>query len=243
MAMSTTLDSPPADRPDTNSPDGQILEYRAIYSGALIAVLLGLLSIVVPFACNDLASTLSLTPLPLVGIFMGLRAWRVISRNTNIYTGAPLAIAGVVMSLVFMTAGVGAAGYIYANEVWDGYTRTSFFQFRPDRTEERAGKPIPDDVASLAGKKVFIKGYIRPDSVTSRVNIDRFLLVRDDNQCCFGDISQVKFYDQIDVQLTGNLRIDDRRSLVRVGGTLSIHPESLQQGGQVVYSLEADRVK
>lgn len=241
--MSTTLESPPAEPADTAGVDGDILEYRALYSGSLIAVLLGLLSIVVPFAYNDLSSTLSLTPIPLVGIFVGWRAWRVIRLNSDTYTGAPLASAGVAMSLFFLTAGVGAAGYVYANEVWDGYTRTSFFQFRTDRTEERAGKPIPDDIAALEGQKVFIKGYIRPDSVTSRVNIDQFLLVRDDQECCFGDISQVKFYDQIQVKLVDNLRIDDRRSLVRVGGTLSIHPESLLQGGQVVYFLEADRVK
>lgn len=241
--MSTTLDSPPAETYDSAGSDGDILQYRAIYSGALVAALLGLLSIAVPLAFNDLASTLMLTPLPLVGLFMGWRAWRTIRLNSHTYTGAPLAIAGLLMSALFLTAGVGAAGYVYANEVWDGYTRTSFFQFRPGRTEERAGKPIPDDVAALAGQKVFIKGYIRPDSVTSRVDIDEFLLVRDDNQCCFGDISQVKFYDQIQVKLADNLRIDDRRSLVRVGGTLAIHPESLMRGGQVVYFLEADKVK
>ena len=46
------------------------------------------------------------------------------------------------------------------------------------------------------------KGYIRPGSATSRTNIDNFLLVRDNNQCCFGDLSKVKYYDQMVVQIT-----------------------------------------
>lgn len=243
MATSPMLESPPSEPRETLTSDEDVLQYRAIYSGALIAVLLGLLSIVVPFAAGDFATCLSLAPIPLVGIYVGARAWRAISRNPHMYTGAPLAIAGLVMSLAFLTTGVGAAGYVYATEVPDGYIRTSFFQFRPDRIEERAGKPIPDDVAQLAGKQVFIKGYMRPDSITNRHDINQFLLVRDDQECCFGDISQVKFYDQVQVHLEGSLRTEYTNKLKRVGGTLSIHPESLYQGGQVVYVLQADHIK
>lgn len=242
--MSTLLASPAGSTETASSTDADILEYRALYSGSLVSVLLGLCSVVVPLTAGNLGSCLALTPLPLVGAFMGYRAWRTITRNPQMYTGAPLALVGLALSLVFLVGGVGYAGYVYATEVPDGYTRTSFFQFRPDRIEERAGRPIPDDVAALAGQPVFIKGYIRPDSVTYTRNIDQFLLVRDDNQCCFGDISQVKFYDQVYVKLVGGLRIDDRRSLVRVGGRLSIAPENLGGGpGQVVYLIEADYIK
>jgi hypothetical protein len=242
--MSTLLASPTDQGQSSTAVDDEILQYRALYSGALVAMLLGILSIAVPLTSGSLSSALSLTPIPLVGAFIGYRAWRTISRNPQMYTGGPLALAGMTLSLVFLLGGVSYAGYVYATEVPTGYTRTSFFQFRPDRSEERAGKPIPDDVVALAGQPVFIKGYIRPDSVTHTRDIDQFLLVRDDNQCCFGDISQVKFYDQMFVKFVGDLRIDDRRSLVRVGGKLSIYPQNLGGGAdQVVYVLEADYVK
>jgi hypothetical protein len=242
--MSSTLAPPAGQQFSSAATDHDLLEYRALYSGAVVAMLLGVISVAVLLTAGNLASCLSLTPLPLVGAFVGYRAWRTIKQNSHMYTGAPLALAGLGLSLVFLVTGVGRAGYIYATEVPDGYTRTSFFQFRPDRVDERAGKPIPDDVVALNGQKVFIKGYIRPDSVTHSRDIDRFLLVRDDNQCCFGDISQVKFYDQAAVQLVGNLRIDDRRTLVRVGGTLSIHPQNLGGGAdQVVYVLHADYIE
>ena len=39
-------------------------------------------------------------------------------------------------------------------------------------------------------------------------HIKKFLLVRDNNQCCFGDLSQVKYFDQMAVNLTGPLTLD-----------------------------------
>ena len=70
---------------------------------------------------------------------------------------------------------------------------------RPDELQERNGQVVPPEIAALDGKRVFIKGYIRPDSITVSKGINRFLLVRDNNQCCFGSLSDVKYYDQIDV--------------------------------------------
>lgn len=232
----------PATGSDTIGND--MLEYRAIYSGALLAALLGVLSVVMLFSTDNLASCLALTPIPLVGIFVSLRAWRKIGGAPELYTGKPLAIAGLALAVLFVTVGVGRAAYIYQTEVPDGYQRISFIGMRPSLGDERAGRPIPKPIAELAGQKVFIKGYIRPDSTTSRKGISQFLLVRDDNQCCFGDISQVKFYDQIAVKLTGNLRTDYSARLFRVGGTLSIFPQNVGMGADyVVYALEADHIQ
>ena len=49
-----------------------------------------------------------------------------------------------------------------ATEVPPGYVRTSFAEFKPDEVDLRGNHFIPPDVAALDGKKVFIKGYMRP---------------------------------------------------------------------------------
>ena len=93
-------------------------------------------------------------------------------------------------------------------------------------------------------RKVFIKGYIRPDSVTVPRGIERFLLVRDNNQCCFGDLSKIKYYDQIDVAMTGDNRVDYSQGLIRIGGILHIEPQNIAMGDSApVFSLKADYAK
>src|SRR5690606_40099956 len=107
--MSTTLASPAEHAEAAISTDQDILEYRALNTSSLIALLLGILSVVVPLTAGNLSSCLSLTPIPLVGAFVGFRAWRTITRNPNLYTGAPLALIGLALSLAFMSRGAGSA--------------------------------------------------------------------------------------------------------------------------------------
>ena len=144
--------------------------------------------------------------------------------------GAAIARAGVAMSTLFLVGGVAYGGYVYATEVPDGYTRTSFNTMKPDDIQERSGVIVPPEVAALEGKKVFIKGYIRPDSVTVQQGIDRFLLVRDNNQCCFGNLSKIKYFDQIDVSTLGDLRVNYSQGVYRVGGILHIEPQNAVTG-------------
>jgi hypothetical protein len=155
-----------------------------------------------------------------------------------------MAKVGLVLSLVFFIGGVSYGGYVYATEVPDGYTRISFNEMKPDEIQERGGVAVPPEIAALNGKKVFIKGYIRPGSATSRTNIDRFLLVRDNNQCCFGDLSKVKYFDQMVVQITSGDRVNDDLRVLRMGGILEVHPENLSPESQSpVFSLKADYAK
>ena len=98
---------------------------------------------------------------------MSLRALAKIRREPEHYTGSTLAMLGLVLSFVFLFGGVGYGGYVYATEVPEGYTRISFNGMKPDAIQERGGVVVPPDIAALDGKKVFIKGYIRPDSITA----------------------------------------------------------------------------
>jgi hypothetical protein len=225
--------------------EGDEMEYKALHTGALIALVLGILSSCVWFtAGNSLEWCLLVAPIPVAGMFFALRAMAWIRRHPDQYTGYLVAQLGLALSILFLVTGVGYGAYVYATEVPDGYTRISFIGMKPDEIEERGGEIVSKDIMALEGQKVFIKGYIRPDSITVPNGIDRFLLVRDNNQCCFGDLSKIKYYDQIDVKLTGSERVDYNQGVFRIGGILHVEPRNALGGSQTpVFSLLADYAK
>jgi hypothetical protein len=216
--------------------------YRAIHTGAIIGFVLGVLSVCTLItALSSIETCLMVVPIPVLGMFVSLRSWARIRREPELFTGGWLAMAGFVLSLVFLTVGLTYGGFVYATEVPDGYERISFAGMKPTEVQERGGVAVPPEIADLAGKRVFIKGYIRPDSVSTTRGIDRFLLVRDNNQCCFGDLSKIKYYDQIDVDMEGPLRVDFSQGVFKIGGVLEIQPENAVLGpGAPVFSLKAD---
>ncbi len=226
-------------------------EYRPLSSGAIAASIFGVLGLLTFAAGNvSLQSTLMLCPIPLLGLVIGLKALSSIRSMPDQISGNKLALAGVVLSATGLFGGLSFASYVHATEVPDGYIRTSFFEFRPDEIEVRSNVVVPDDIQNLDGKRVFIKGYIRPGTTVTKEgspmshHVGRFLLVRDNNECCFGDQSKVKYYDQMLVTLTGTRTTDDSRKLVRVGGILRSEAAHLmRRDGLPVYTLEADYLK
>jgi hypothetical protein len=219
-----------------------VVQYRALHSGALIGLVLGVASIfVVITAATSLEYCLLVTPIPVLGILFSSRALVSISRNSELYTGRALALAGLALSLVFLFVGVAYGGYVYATELRDGYERISFRAMRPDEIQLRNGQLVPPEIVALNGKRVMIKGYIRPDSITVSKGIDRFLLVRDNNQCCFGSLSDVKYYDQMDVTMVDSKTVDYSDGVFRMHGVLAVSPENAMRGPQYpVFTMKAE---
>ncbi len=220
-------------------------QYRPLSMGAIASVVFGLLSFLTFVAGRDsLPASLLMCPIPAVGIVVGLRAWTRIRSMPDQQSGSKLAVTGVLLSVIGLAGGLGYSGYVYATEVPTGYTRTSFGEFRPDEVEQRGNLLVPRDVQELDGQRVFIKGFMRADSTLVRHNIKKFWLVKDNNQCCFGDLSSVKYFDQLLVVTTGSTSTDYSTGIYRVGGTLHIHPENILRGvGYPVYTLEADHLQ
>jgi hypothetical protein len=240
--MSTTT----AEETYTAEPaDDQALEYRALHTGAIAGLVLGVISVfTLVTAPTSLEWCLSVCPIPLVGIFISLRAWSQISRQSDMYTGSTVAAVGLVLSTFFLVTGVGYATYVYTTEVPDGYTRISFAMMKPDEVDQRGGKVIPDEIAALDGKPIFLKGFIRPDSLKVRKKAKQFLLVRDSNTCCFGDLSKVAYFDQVMVAMQDGLSVDYTTGIFRMGGVLRMQPENLARGPSwPVFMLEADYAK
>jgi len=226
----------------SESDTDESIHYRALHTGAIVGFVLGLLSVfTLVSASTTLEACLLVTPIPILGIFVSLRSLAKIRSESDQYTGKWLAIAGLALSTFFLVSGVGYGYYVYRTEVPDGYERISFEGLRPTEQDERAGHAVPPEVRALAGKRVFIKGYIRPGSAPVRTGIDQFLLVRDNNQCCFGDLSKVNYFDQMAVQITSSHRVEDTLQILRMGGILEINEQNLALGpGYPVFSLKAD---
>ncbi len=229
----------------TESNNNNALEYRSIPLGAILALVLGFLAVVVPVAgTNTLTSSLLVSPIPLIGMFLGLRAWIRIRQAPEMYTGQGLAVTGFFLSTLFFIGGLGYSVYVYQTELPNGYVRSSFPELQPDDLDERAQRVIPKSIKHLGGKRVFIKGYIRQDSTPVRTNIDRFILVRDNQECCFGSINDVAYFDQILVTMQGSMTTDYSTKLFRIGGVLKFHPENLAKpGNPPVYTMKVDYVQ
>jgi hypothetical protein len=234
----TQVDAPPAaDEP---------LEYRSVHTFAVLGLLLGLLSVVVVFMARvSFESTMVLAPIPLAGLVVSIIALRGIQAAPDLYTGKVLAQGGAALSALFLVTGLGYAGYIYATEVPDGYARTSFIEMKPTEADTVNGDYIPPAVAQFIqnGEPVFIKGYIRPDSIKFKQNLNNFLLVRDDQQCCFGDLSKVMYFDQVQVNLGTGLTTDYHSGVFRLGGKLKVAPGDPRVGTPLTYVLDADYIK
>ena len=69
---------------ETATSHDEDLQYKALHTGALIAFVLGLLSVcVVAAAVTSLEYTFMLVPIPVVGIFFALRALAKFGRTRN----------------------------------------------------------------------------------------------------------------------------------------------------------------
>jgi hypothetical protein len=95
-------------------------------------------------------------------------------------------------------------------------------------------------------KKVWkLRGFILPSTLFSRTGIKEFVLVRDNQECCFGPGAAL--YDCVWVTMAPGKTIDYATRIVTVKGKLEIDTESFQypdEGGHyAVYKMTAEEVK
>jgi hypothetical protein len=208
--------------------------YRVLSRGAIVALLLTLLSIPLVF----------LSPVmlvfPLAGALFGLFSLGSIRRYPSELTGKTMALVGLVGSaLLFFGGSVGHAA-IYLTEVPEGYERISFKVLQP-----AAGMPedaVPPSAFELNGKQIFVKGYVHP-SVGGLGPVRQFVMVPDLGTCCFG--GQPALTDMIEVTVPENQRIKYSTRKRKIAGTLKVdyHLKRVDGLTGVFYQLRADHVR
>ncbi len=214
--------------------DNQQVQYRSVSKSAvacLVFTALGLLSFLTP----------AFVLLPALGVAFGVVAWFNFRRYPDELVGKLFAQIGLVISLVCLIASVVQHVYIYNTELPDGYERISYSMLRDN---PKTALPFSEAANDLDGKKVFLKGYVRPGD--KKNNLKNFILVGDFGDCCFGGnpkISEVVAIKIVDPEKTVNYGY----ALRRIGGKFQLNPQTKVTSDkdipQVFYEIEADHVK
>ncbi len=102
---------------------------------------------------------------------------------------------------------------------------------------------LTDEIRGLDGKRISIRGFILPSTLFRETNIDEFVLVRDNQECCFGPGAAL--FDCVVVNLVGGTRTDFTTRAVTVSGTFRLkeyrYPDGV--GHFAIFNLEGTSVK
>jgi hypothetical protein len=192
------------------------------------------------FVCLSLLALLSelLLVVPLLGIVLAFIAYFQVSRSRGELSGGGLALTSLVLTLLMFT-GFGTLHLIaYTTEVPEGYTKINFTTDISQKGFETAGGRlgIHPDVAQLADKPIYLKGYMYPFRETH--GLKSFVLCKDAGECCFG--GQPKPTDMILINMTDDQMVNyqDKR-LVGVAGILRVEPKKLDESGLTpIYQMD-----
>jgi hypothetical protein len=174
------------------SSEGEDFEYIPVSPWAPIALSLGL------FGLTGFLGIFGLY-VAFFGIFIGIAAVVRIRASAGFVKGTGLAVAGLVLSIASFVLGSAKMAHAYSTEVPDGFQRVNF----PKDVAEKqfvyvAGhRKLHPDVASLIGKKVYLKGFMWATQDTE--GLTHFILLKDNGECCFG--GKPKSHDYIWIKL------------------------------------------
>lgn len=178
-------------------------DYTPVPTIAPISLAIGVLSLIALISLFGIG-------IALLGVLIGLAAWRTIAVAQGQYGGKKLAVAGLLLSLVGFVGGIALQINAYRTEIPEGFERVSFnydiskpgvaMMQKPDGT---TGVGLPESTRNLDGKKIFLKGFMYPEQ--RQAGLKSFLLVKDSGDCCFGgqpaiqDIVGVRFPEETDM--------------------------------------------
>jgi len=103
---------------------------------------------------------------------------------------------------------------------------------------------ITKEIEELNKKTVKLRGFILPTSVFQQSGIKQFVLVRDNQECCFGPGAAL--YDCVIVEMEPSKTATFSTRVVSVKGKLEIDPESFRYpdgGHYAIYKMTAEEVK
>lgn len=222
MAEHSMLESRPADSYEN---------YRTLSKLAVLSLFFGIVSI------GTFLFSIFLI-FSIVGLPMGLVAWRATRRSPDELSGKIPAIMGVFVCLLTLVGGLTMYSVIYATEVPEGFARISFERLK----SSPYGPEIPPEYAlGLDGASIFVKGYVYPGP--QKQNLKRFVLVPDLGTCCFG--GQPKLTHMIEVVLEDPLKVNYSTRKRKLAGKIRVErmPKPISGLGGVYYQLTANYVK
>jgi len=205
------------------------LEYRSMSRAAVLGLIFGLFGLLAWISPM-------LVFLPMCGVVFSLLAFRAFNKYPTELMGKVPASLGLFLGVLMCIAAPVRHIYIYYTEVPDGYERIQFSWL----TSPTGAPDIPTEQAvSLNGKKVFLKGYIHPTSISSSA-AKTFVLVPDLGTCCFG--GQPPLTHMIEVRLVADKFASKSFRQFSMAGILDVTPylKPIEGLTGVYYQLEAE---
>lgn len=117
-------------------------------------------------------------------------------------------------------------------------------KFEIEKDGEFKPEMITKSLKELDKKTFTIRGFILPTSVFQQSGIKQFVLVRDNQECCFGPGALL--YDCVIIEMAAGKSTSFATRVVTVKGKLEIDPESFRDpvgGYYAVYKMLAEEVK
>ena len=220
--------------PTNPSSAGNEFAYRSLSKSAVASIIFSILGALTCFLAPHFLL------LPLLGLGFGILAVANFRRFPDELTGKRAAKIGLILGLICVIGATAFHTYIYNTEVPDGYERISFGDLRPST---RKGLPFSEKAKAFDGKKVFLKGYVRPSA--KRRKLKNFILVGDFGDCCFG--GDPKITEVVAIKILTDETIDHGYRLRKIGGTFQFNERSKRTSDDevplVYYEIAADHIR
>ena len=116
------------------------------------------------------------------------------------------------------------------------------FKMEPD--EDYLPEMLTDEIRKLDGKKVILRGFMEASTIFQRVGIKEFVLVRDNQICCFGPGAKIYHNVWINMEGDASAKFPGLQPL-QVEGEFSIRPWKNPGDGKVysVFHIQATKAK
>jgi hypothetical protein len=219
--------------PNNDSKSNEIA-YRMVSKSAVACLLFAALSLVAYL--HEV-----FVVLPAVTLAIGFVSWLSFRRFGDELIGRLAMQIGLIAGAFLLTSSVAYHVYVYQTEVPENYQRISFAMLREN---PRKSLTYSESAPALDGKKVFLRGYVRPGE--KKKNLRQFILVGDFGSCCFG--GNPKISEVIAVTITiPDKTVNYGYGLRRIGGTFNFIKETAKTLEKEVpfvhYHIEADYIK
>jgi len=117
-------------------------------------------------------------------------------------------------------------------------------KFDIEKDGEFKPEMITPELKAMDKKAFTLRGFMLPASVFQQSGIKKFVLVRDDRECCFGPGAAL--YDCVIVEMAPGKSANYSIRIIAVKGKFEIDTESFKdpdRGHEAVYKITADEVK
>lgn len=117
-------------------------------------------------------------------------------------------------------------------------------KFDIEKDGEFKKEMITKEIEELNKKTVKLRGFILPTSVFQQTGIKKFVLVRDNQECCFGPGAAL--YDCVIIEMQPGKSATFSTRVVSVKGKFEIDSESFRYpdgGHYAIYKMTAEEVK